>query len=175
MPPGPFYAVHPGFPVRPELMHMKRESPEKEKHSDEPGAPPPPRGRFPPPGLLPVSGEEGLNYVPMVVEAHPPGPPITLTNNMHRINDPVSYHPVRRRGEAAAMVDIGHGMFSGSFSYFFSVSTIYQVDVGGLVAKLRPLSFKPAESDHNNCHLCLSEALVSSLSQFNLELKASQI
>jgi len=39
-----------------------------------------------------------------MVEAHPPGPPLTPQQQ-----EGSGYHPVRRRGEAAAMVDIGHG------------------------------------------------------------------
>jgi len=47
----------------------------------------------------------------MMVEGHPPGPALSSSGGMVKQPpgaDGVSYHPVRRRGEAAAMVDIGH-------------------------------------------------------------------
>lgn len=96
-PQGPFYGqpahyhpVHPGYPVRPTLM--KRESSE-DKVTPKEDRP------FPPPGLIPVSGSDEMHRPPMMVEPH----------GQQQQQEGGSYHPVRRRGEAAAMVDIGHG------------------------------------------------------------------
>lgn len=102
-PPGHYYPVHHGYPMRPGMV-MKRESPgENESRS-------PKEDRQHPPGLISVSHgtPDELHRGSMMVEAHPPGPP--LTSSMHKMSnsDNASYHPVRRRGEAAAMVDIGH-------------------------------------------------------------------
>lgn len=137
MPPGPYYAVHPGFPVRPEMMHMKKESPDNEKQcktpNDDRRYPPPP------PGMVHVSSDEMNYHPPMVVEARPPGPPLTNQQMHHqpRQNDPVSYHPVRRRGEAAAMVDIGHGMCrNGTFTLFVNKTALVPI----LLTRMRVLN-----------------------------------
>lgn len=105
-------------------MAMKRESPSEEKHS-------PKDDRFPPPGLIAVTHAEELIHRPPI-EAHPMGPPLTPKQQQQQ-DGGGEYHPVRRRGEAAAMVDIGHGKedlgyreFLCSFvcSYCFVVLTL---------------------------------------------------
>ena len=58
------------------------------------------------PGLKP--GEE--MHFPMFVDAHgQPGLPMHSPMMPMPPSEGVTYHPVRRRGEAAAMVDISHG------------------------------------------------------------------
>ncbi|XP_057296060.1 forkhead box protein P1-like isoform X2 [Hydractinia symbiolongicarpus] len=100
IPPGHYFPVHHGFPVRPGLM-MKRESPEHDTRS-------PIEDRYSVPGLIPVSHSEELHRNSMMVETLPTGPSHISSGHKMPSNDSVGYHPVRRRGEAAAMVDIGH-------------------------------------------------------------------
>ncbi|XP_066933019.1 uncharacterized protein [Clytia hemisphaerica] len=88
-----YYPVHPAYPIgRP--VALKRESPGDEKS--------PKDERYPPPGLIAAHPEELIHRPAIEASAHPPGPPLTPKQEG-------GYHPVRRRGEAAAMVDIGHG------------------------------------------------------------------
>ncbi|XP_066933018.1 uncharacterized protein [Clytia hemisphaerica] len=87
-----YYPVHPAYPIgRP--VALKRESPGDEKS--------PKDERYPPPGLIAAHPEELIHRPAIEASAHPPGPPLTPKQEG-------GYHPVRRRGEAAAMVDIGH-------------------------------------------------------------------
>lgn len=104
-PPGPYYGqpshyhpVHPGYPVRPSLM--KRESSAEDKVS------PKDDRSFPPPGLISVSGSDDMHRPSIMVESHVS---LSQQQQQQQQQEGGSYHPVRRRGEAAAMVDIGHG------------------------------------------------------------------
>ena len=102
------FPVHPAYPVRPGMGPIKRESPsEKDTISPNDGR------SYIPPGLIAINhgdNSEDMHRIPMMVEAHPPGPPLNSPMMKMPPCEGVTYHPVRRRGEAAAMVDIGHGM-----------------------------------------------------------------
>lgn len=110
MPPGhyhmPSFPLHPGYPVRPGIPSSKRESPnEIEKPS-------PKEDRSYVPGLIPVnhsSSSEERHRGSMIAESSHVSGPSYSSGGIGKPASDVSYHPVRRRGEAAAMVDIGHG------------------------------------------------------------------
>lgn len=116
-------AGHPSYPGgmrAPSLVQMKNMSPTgqgpgpdgqdkisplEDRRNGLPGAPPGPPGN-----MITIKPEEHGMHFPMFVDAHGHG--MRLQSPMMHLphGDGVSYHPVRRRGEAAAMVDISHGV-----------------------------------------------------------------
>lgn len=106
----PFYVqaahyrpVHPGYPIRPSTVKRDGVPLDDNKAS--------------PPGLISVSGPEDIHPPSLLVESHP-GSHLAAQQQQQQQQDGGSYHPVRRRGEAAAMVDIGHGNLE---AYSFSL------------------------------------------------------